>query len=104
VKTTALADSALKFSSKCSFIIYKLRFFASFRLASPSLVTFSHSLALSLPVTQRVELVELLLASLDIPGKTIDELWAKEADSRIDGFESGKIKVVSLENILSKYK
>jgi putative addiction module component (TIGR02574 family) len=60
--------------------------------------------ALSLPVTQRVELVELLLASLDTPDKTIDELWAKEADSRIDGFESGKIKAVSLENILSKYK
>jgi len=60
--------------------------------------------ALSLPATQRVELVELLLASLDTPDKTIDELWAKEVESRVDAFEAGKLKTVSLENVLSKYK
>lgn len=60
--------------------------------------------ALSLPVIQRVELVELLLASLDTPDKTIDELWAKEVESRVDAFEAGKLKTVSLENVLSKYK
>jgi len=60
--------------------------------------------ALSLPVTQRVELVELLLASLDNPDKKIDELWANEAESRIDAYEEGKIKSISLENVLSKYK
>ena len=60
--------------------------------------------ALSLPVTQRVELVELLLASLDSPDKAIDKLWAKEAESRIDAFEAGKLKSISLDNVLSKYK
>ncbi|WP_250657512.1 addiction module protein [Alkalimarinus coralli] len=60
--------------------------------------------ALSLPVTQRVELVELLLSSLDNPDKKIDKLWAAEAESRIDGYEEGKIKTVSLERVLSKYK
>lgn len=60
--------------------------------------------ALSLPVTQRVELVELLLASLDSPDKAIDKLWAKEAESRIDAFEAGKLKSLSLEKVLSKYK
>lgn len=60
--------------------------------------------ALSLPVTQRVELVELLLASLDSPDKTIDNLWAKEAESRIDAFEAGKLKSISLDKVLSKYK
>lgn len=60
--------------------------------------------ALSLPVTQRVELVELLLASLDSPDKEMDELWAKEAESRIDAFEVGKLKSISLDTVLSKYK
>jgi len=60
--------------------------------------------ALSLPVTQRVELVELLLSSLDHPDKKIDELWAVEAENRIDAYEMSKIKTVSLEQVLSKYK
>ena len=60
--------------------------------------------ALSLPVTQRVELVELLLASLDSPDKAMDELWAIEAESRVDAFDEGKLKAISLEHVLSKYK
>lgn len=60
--------------------------------------------ALSLPVTERVELVELLLASLDSPDKSIDELWALEAESRIDAFEAGTLKSVSLDEVLSKHK
>jgi len=60
--------------------------------------------ALSLPVTQRVELVELLLASLDNPDKNIDELWAVESENRIDAYEAGKIKTISLEKVLSQNK
>jgi putative addiction module component (TIGR02574 family) len=60
--------------------------------------------ALSLPVTQRVELVELLLSSLDHPDQKFDELWAVEAENRIDAYEMSKIKTVSLEQVLSKYK
>ena len=60
--------------------------------------------ALSLPVTQRVELVELLLASLDNPDKEIDQSWVKEAESRVDAFEEGKLKSISLDRVLSKYK
>jgi len=44
VKTTALGHAALKIDSKCSFTTRKLRFFADFRLACPSLATFSHGL------------------------------------------------------------
>jgi hypothetical protein len=57
--------------------------------------------ALSLPVTQRVE---LLLSSLDHPDKKIDELWAVEAENRIDAYEMNRIKTASLEQVLSKYK
>ena len=36
--------------------------------------------------------------------KEIDELWAKEAESRINAYERGKIKAVSLEKVFEKYK
>jgi hypothetical protein len=46
-----------------------------------------------------------LLSSLDKSDKEIDELWAKEAEDRIDAFDQGKIKVVpSLEKVLQKYR
>lgn len=59
---------------------------------------------LSLPVNQRAELVELLLASLDRPDQEIDKLWAEEVENRINAYELGKIKTVSLQSVLSKYK
>jgi len=49
-------------------------------------------------------LVEKLLHSLDEPDKEIDKLWAKKVENRIDAYTQGKIKAVSLEEVLSKYK
>jgi putative addiction module component (TIGR02574 family) len=60
--------------------------------------------ALSLPASQRVKLVELLLASLDKPDDSLDRLWAEEVENRIDAYESGKLETVSLQRVLSKYK
>lgn len=60
--------------------------------------------ALSLSLEEKVELVEILLSSLDEPDKKIDELWAEEAESRIKAYESGQLKAVSLDKVLSKYK
>jgi len=31
-------------------------------------------------------------------------LWVKEAEDRINAYEQGKIKAVSLEKVLEKYK
>ena len=45
-----------------------------------------------------------LLSSLDNPDKELDELWAKEVGNRIDFYEQGKIKAVTLEEVLEKYK
>ena len=36
--------------------------------------------------------------------KEIDELWAKEAEDRIDAYDQGKIKAISLEKVLQKYR
>ena len=58
---------------------------------------------LSLPSAARVELVELLLSSLDSSDKEIDALWASEAESRLDAYEQGKLKTVSLDNVFAKY-
>lgn len=52
--------------------------------------------ALSLPPAERAELADRLLTSLDSsPDHRIDELWAEEAEGRLDAFERGEIKTVS---------
>jgi len=52
--------------------------------------------ALSLPPSEWAELADRLLSSLDAsPDHRIDELWAREAEDRIDAFELGEIKAVS---------
>ncbi len=60
--------------------------------------------ALTLAPKNRASLVEKLLASLDQPDKAIDELWAKEAESRIDAYETGNMKAISAEHVFEKYK
>jgi putative addiction module component (TIGR02574 family) len=53
---------------------------------------------------EKAQLIDKLLSSLDKPDKEIDELWAKEAEDRIDAYDQGKIKAISLEKVLQKYK
>jgi len=60
--------------------------------------------ALTLKPAEKAELVNKLLSSLDKPDRDIDQLWAKEAESRIDAFEQGKLKAITLEMVLKKYK
>ncbi|MBM4328528.1 MAG: addiction module protein [Deltaproteobacteria bacterium] len=60
--------------------------------------------ALTLRPAEKAELIDKLLLSLDKPDSDIDELWAKEAESRVDAYERGKIKAVALEKALDKYK
>ncbi|MFB3884705.1 MAG: addiction module protein [Thermodesulfobacteriota bacterium] len=60
--------------------------------------------ALTLKPAEKAELIDRLLSSLDKPDAEIDELWAKEAESRIDAYERGEIKAVGLDKVLEKYK
>jgi putative addiction module component (TIGR02574 family) len=60
--------------------------------------------ALTLKPDQKAELVDKLLSSLDQPDSEMDELWAKEAERRIDAYKRGKIKAISLEKVLEKYE
>ena len=60
--------------------------------------------ALTLKPTEKAELVNKLISSLDEPDRELDRLWAQEAESRIDAYERGKIKAIALTKILEKYK
>lgn len=60
--------------------------------------------ALLLPPIEKAELIDQLLLSLDRPDNELNVLWAKEAESRLDAYDAGKLKAVSLDKVLSKYK
>lgn len=60
--------------------------------------------ALNLKPVEKAELIDKLLSSLDSPDKYIDDLWAKEAEDRIDAYEKGEIKSITLNEVLEKYK
>lgn len=54
------------------------------------------SRALKLTPSEKAEIVDRLLQSFDKPDKELDKLWKKEAEDRIDAFESGDIQTVTL--------
>ncbi len=60
--------------------------------------------ALLLNPVHKAELVAQVLYSLDKSDKDIDELWNKESEDRIDAFEKGKLKAISLEEVLKRYQ
>ena len=60
--------------------------------------------ALTLKPSEKAQLIDKLISSLDKPDKEIDELWAKEAEDRIAAYDQGKIKAISLEKVLQKYR
>lgn len=59
--------------------------------------------ALTLKPSEKAELVDKLLSSLDRPDREIDQLWAKEVEDRIDAYERGEIKAVTLKEVFEKY-
>jgi putative addiction module component (TIGR02574 family) len=60
--------------------------------------------ALALKPAEKAELIDKLISSLDKPDSELEDLWAKEAESRIDAYERGAIKAVTLERVLERYK
>ena len=60
--------------------------------------------ALSLSPSEKAQLIDKLISTLDKPDKEINKLWAKEAEDRINAYDQGKLKLVSLEDVLQKYK
>jgi len=59
--------------------------------------------ALELTAAERVDVVEKLIISLDIPDPAIDALWAKESDARVEAYERGELETVPVEEVFAKY-
>jgi putative addiction module component (TIGR02574 family) len=61
--------------------------------------------ALKLPPTDRAILIEHILSSFDLPErKHIDELWANEAEDRIDAYDKGLTTSTPAKEIFNKIK
>ena len=59
--------------------------------------------ALALSPDERAEMAERLLSSLDTPlTRRIEDLWADEAESRLDAFERGEIKTVAAKEVFEQ--
>lgn len=59
--------------------------------------------AAQLPPAERMELVERILDTLDIPDPNLDALWAKEAEDRLAAYRRGEISALPLAEVLGKY-
>ena len=59
---------------------------------------------LSLPAETRARLAEQLLESLEPTDEKIRELWADEAERRLDAFERGEMKAIPAEEVFAKYR
>ena len=61
--------------------------------------------ALSLPVDARLNLVERLLSSLNLPIQSdIDHLWAEEAERRVTEIEDGGVMLVPGEKVFERIR
>ncbi|QTA80568.1 Putative addiction module domain-containing protein, CHP02574 [Desulfonema limicola] len=56
----------------------------------------------SLPLELKIEVVEKLLNSLNPPHKKIDELWADEAERRVNELKTGKVKTIPGEEVFKE--
>ncbi len=60
--------------------------------------------ALNLTAVERAELVDSLISSLDEPDKEFDKQLAREAEDRIDAYDQGRIKALTLDEVVQKYR
>jgi len=61
--------------------------------------------ALALPPQERAELVEQLLATFQSPPDPhLDELWAREAEDRLDAYDRGELSAVPAEEVFNKIR
>ncbi len=56
---------------------------------------------LQLNPQERYIVVETLLESLDKPDDDIDEIWADEAQKRLQYYRNNRVKTISFEEVFS---
>lgn len=57
------------------------------------------SQALELRPQDKILLLEGILQSLDEPDKEIDQIWAEEAERRLDSYRTGKMKGIRYDQV-----
>lgn len=60
--------------------------------------------ALLLEPKEKATMIEALMKSLDAPDEAIDALWKQECESRIEAYEKGALKAVSVQEAFAKYQ
>lgn len=61
--------------------------------------------ALALPPDERAEVADRLLTSLETPDhREIDELWASEAEDRLEAFDRGDLRSVPAAEVFGHLK
>jgi len=59
--------------------------------------------ALALPLEERAELIEQLLATFQGPtDPALDRLWIAEAHDRLDAYDRGEMETVSVEEVFEE--
>jgi putative addiction module component (TIGR02574 family) len=59
---------------------------------------------LSLPPGERARLAEQLLESLEPPNERNRQLWADEAERRLEAYERGDLKSVPAEEVFARLR
>ena len=61
--------------------------------------------AVSLPADSRIQLIEKLLMSLNLPTQPeIDRLWAEEAEKRVEQIERGEVELIPGNKVFEKIR
>jgi putative addiction module component (TIGR02574 family) len=60
--------------------------------------------ASALSPIEKARLIDKLISDLDKSDPEINEMWVKEAEDRIDAYNQGKMKAITLEKLLQKYR
>ena len=56
-----------------------------------------------LKTVDKLHLIEKILSSLNQSNTSIDEIWGKEVENRIDAYNKGDISAISMDNVFKKY-
>ena len=60
--------------------------------------------ARSLPDSDKLQLVDVLLTELDKPDPDIDRVWAAESQRRWKAYKAGKMKAISYREVMKRFK
>ena len=59
--------------------------------------------ALKLPATERLELVEQIMHSLDRPDPELDRVWIEEAERRLAAYRSTRVRGIPARDVVGDF-